>query len=89
VLQCVAVCCSVLQCADSVFVSLAFSVSLVHQRVAVCCSVLQCVAVCCSVLQCVAVCCSELQCVAVCYFLLTPSLSCWRSLWRGLVRIQQ
>ena len=37
VLQCVAVCCSVLQCA------------------AVCCHILQCVAVCCSVLQCVAV----------------------------------
>jgi len=44
VLQCVAVCCSVLQL----------------QRVAVCCSVLQCVAVRCSILQCVAVCCSVL-----------------------------
>ena len=44
VLQCVAVCCSVLQC--------------VLQRVAVCCSVLQCVAVCCSVLQCDILCCS-------------------------------
>jgi len=55
VLQCVAVCCSVLQCA------------VLHKRdteavmneshhmycVAVCCSVLQCVAVCCIVLQCV------------------------------------
>jgi len=45
VLQCVAVCCSVLQshcrCHGS------------RQCVAVCCSVLQCVAVCCSVLQCV------------------------------------
>jgi len=52
VMQCVAVCCSVLQCA--------------LQCVAVCCNVLQCVAVCCSVLQCVAVCCSVRQCVAVC-----------------------
>jgi len=44
VLQCVAVCCSVLQ-------------SLLEcnpkSEVVVCCSVLQCVAVCCSVLQCV------------------------------------
>jgi len=44
-LECVAVCCSVLQ---SVVVC------------AVCCSVLQCAAMCCSVLQCVAVCCSIL-----------------------------
>jgi len=80
VLQCVAVCCSMLQCV---------------QCVAVCCSMLQCVAVCCSMLQCVqcvavsmccycvsqpnlrlwvlhvwykcvAVCCSVLQYVAVC-----------------------
>ena len=49
VLQCVAVCRSVLQ-------------MLLY--VVLCCSVLQCVAVCCSVLQCVAVCCSVLQCVA-------------------------
>ena len=54
-LQCAAVCCSVLQC-----VAVCCSVL---QCVAVCCSVLQCVAVCCSVLQCVAVCCSVLQCV--------------------------
>jgi len=68
VLQCVAVCCSVLQAANS-------------QAHSVCCSVLQCVAVCCrlpthrltpcvtvchSVLQCVAVCCRVWQCVAVC-----------------------
>jgi len=44
-LQCVAVCCSMLQI----------------PRPQVCCSVLQYVAVCCSVLQCVAVCCSVLQ----------------------------
>jgi len=49
VLQCGAVCCSVLQ------YDLAPNLSIV------CCSVLQCVAVCCSVLQCVAVCCSVLQ----------------------------
>jgi len=63
VLQCVTVCCSVLQCVEQCV--------LVHVRrllgitcVAVCCSALQCVvacdAVCCSVLQCVAVCCSVL-----------------------------
>ena len=46
VLQCVAVCCSVLQRVDI----------LKSQCIAVCCSVLQCVAVCYSVLQCVAVC---------------------------------
>jgi len=54
--QCVAVCCNVLQ-----YVAVCCSVL---QCVAVCCSVLQCVAVCCSVLQCVAVCFSVLQCVA-------------------------
>jgi len=70
VLQCVAVCCSMLQCVA------------VRSVVAECCSVLQCVAVCCSVLQCplrqdvakndstcvccVTACCSMLQCVAVC-----------------------
>jgi len=66
VLQCVAVCCSVLHQSR-------LSVSCVLQCVAVCCSVLQCVAsisfvsflciaVCCSVLQCVAVCCINLVC---------------------------
>ena len=50
-LQCVAVCCSVLQYVVAVCCS-------VLQCVAVCSSVLQRVAVCCSVLQCVAVCCS-------------------------------
>ena len=80
-LQCVAVCCSVLHC-----VAVCCSVL---QCAAVCCSVLQCAAVRCSVLQCVAACslavcdsvlrcvavfsnvfalfCSVLQCVAVCY----------------------
>ena len=51
-LQCAAVCCSVLQC-----VAVCCSVL---QSVAVCCSVLQSAAACCSVLQCVhfiAVCC--------------------------------
>jgi len=56
VLQRVAACCSVLQC-----VAVCCSVL---QRVAACCSVFQCVAVC-SVLQCVAGCCIVLQCVAV------------------------
>jgi len=53
VLQCVAVCCSVLQCLNS---------QVKEARGPV---VLQCVAVCCSVLQCVAVCCSVLQRVAL------------------------
>jgi len=48
VLQCVAVCCSVLQCVAFGCVN-----ELCLDRL-VCCSVLQCVAVCCSVLQCVA-----------------------------------
>ena len=46
-LQCDAVCCSVLQC-------VAVVVKMQHSRscsVVVCCSVLQCVAVCCSVSQ--------------------------------------
>jgi len=80
VLQCVAVCCSVLRCIP---VSSCSNCNIVKrhllQCVAVCCSVLQCVAVCRIVLQClpvptptlshracVAVCCSVLQCVAVC-----------------------
>jgi len=67
VLQCVAVCCSVLQLFWFILLLLAML-----QCAAVCCSVLQCVAalliylttlgyvaVCCSVLQCVAVCCSS------------------------------
>ena len=78
VLQCVAVCCSVLVCVALCFVEV--------QCGAACCSVVQYVSytacsshhmilspslpltlqVCCSVLQCVAVCCSVLQCVAVC-----------------------
>jgi len=75
-LQCVAVCCSVLQCVAAPLVKALTTVHVfarlpvvccgVLQRVAVCCSVLQCVAVCYSVLQCVAVCCSVLQCVAAC-----------------------
>ena len=74
VLQCVAVCCSVLQVYCSVLQCVAESktFSCDASQIAsllVCCPhplVLQCVAVCCSVLQRVAVCCSVLQCVAVC-----------------------
>jgi len=75
VLQCVAVCCIVLQSYSEVVFSVCCSVlqcvASVLQCVAVCCNVLQCVAVVqwrgiFSVLQCVAVCCSVLQCVAVC-----------------------
>jgi len=67
-IQCVAVCCSVLQravvCCNVLLWCSNASVRIQH--CATCCSVLQCVAVCCSVLQCVAVCCSELQLVVVC-----------------------
>jgi len=76
-LQCIAVCCSVLQ-RVAVYRSplIAWSIPKATPFAAVYCSVLQylavlsnalqCVAVCCSVLQCVAVCCSVLQCVAMC-----------------------
>jgi len=60
VLQCVAVCCSVLQYTDieseGVLDDFAAGIPVI-----VCCSALQYVAVCYSVLQCVAVCCSVLQ----------------------------
>jgi len=62
VLQCVAVCCSVLQVSLLIDTSLSKHVkhlannpTSLHSS----CSVLQCVAVCCSVLQCVAVCCRQ------------------------------
>jgi len=54
-LQCVAVCCSVLQ--QHMVLN---QVDVLQYVAAVCCSVLHCVAVICSVLQCVAVCCSVL-----------------------------
>jgi len=60
VLQCVAVCCSVLVC-------MCLHTHIIY--VAGCYSVLQGVAVCCSVLQCVAV------CLCVCVFTLTSSTS--------------
>jgi len=69
VLQCVAVCYSVLQswAFEEIFAMghtyVTGVCSRVSQSVAECCSVLQCVAVCCSVLQCVAMCCSVVQCV--------------------------
>jgi len=55
VLQCVAVCCSVLQC---VAACMPRDLPANSPGVSVHDSVLQCVTVCCSVLQCVAVCCS-------------------------------
>ena len=72
-LQCVAVCCSVLHSVETrehkAHTSILEDKSDSAMN-AVCCSVLQCVAACCSVLQFVAVCCSVLQCVAVCVSLL-------------------
>jgi len=79
VLQCVAVCCSVLQCGASE--AARANASDVLQRIVVFCSVvypqmlltlLQCAAVCCSVLQCNVVCCSVLQYVAVSCSVLCP-----------------
>ena len=85
-LQCVAVCCSVLQrkCVlephtmkGSLDIS---SIPCVLHCVAVCCSVLQCVAVCCSVLQCAVVYCSELQSVphfvCVSHYIRVPHYVC-------------
>ena len=78
-LQCVAGCCSALQCGalwrvlqnwahiPSLIMSLKpYGNELQESRETVCCSVLQFVAVCCSVLHCAAVCCSVLQCVVFC-----------------------
>jgi len=77
-LQCVAMCCTVLQCAlrtpdesivchnDELLLQYTVLCCSESQCVAMCCSVLQCVAVCCTVLHCVALCCSVLQCIAVC-----------------------
>ena len=67
-LQCVAMCCSVLQYVKkSRWATLKSETML--QRAAACCSAVQLVAVCYRVFQCVAACCSVLQChvcVAVC-----------------------
>jgi len=73
VLQCVAVCCSVLQCVAVSVGTLITPQNASHQTSHVRCvcvcdvlwCVLQCIAVCCRV-QGVTVCCSVLQCVAVC-----------------------
>ena len=68
VLQCVAVCCSVLQCAAGRSNMLPCG--------AVCCRVVQCVAVCSNVLRCVAVCCSASLGVAKVYLFCTGVLQC-------------
>ena len=67
-MNCVAVCCSMLQ-----YVAVCCSML---QYVAVCCSMLQHVAVCCSMLQYVAACCSMLQHVAVCCSMLQYVAAC-------------
>jgi len=69
VLQCVAVCCSVLYCSTlhSVAMQLQYTACRrVLQFVAMCCTVLQDIVVCRGVVQHAVVCCSVLQCVAVC-----------------------
>jgi len=73
VLQCVAVCRSMLQCFEEAGDAAQHGLPCPltpEVCVAVCCSEVQCVVVCCGVLQRVvfqhvAVCCSVLQCVAV------------------------
>ena len=73
-LQRVAVCCSVLQCADyratvsdSAKVTAYESLKkIADDNEVACCSVWQCVVVCGNVWQCVAVCGNVWQCVAVC-----------------------
>jgi len=92
VLQCVALCCSVLVCVALCFVEV--------QRGAACCSVVQYVSytacsshqmilhpslplmlqVCCGVWQWVVVCCSVLQCVAVC-FCMVQRVTVFRSMF--------
>ena len=68
-LQCVAVCCSVLQCVavEAGSEGGRDTRGVCVRLVSICCKVLQSVAVCCSVLQCVAVCCSGLECVGDLY----------------------
>jgi len=65
VLQCVAVCCNVLQCEEERDVVVEMY-GVVYLCGVGCCSVLQSAVVCCSVLQSAVVCCSVMQCVAVC-----------------------
>jgi len=62
VLQCVAVCCSVMQCV----VGAALKEACDEASQVVCCGVVPGVAGCCSVLQCVAVWCRVVQSVAIC-----------------------
>jgi len=94
VLQCDAVCCSMMHsvavCCGALhganFISSKIR-TLQDSHLSVCCSVLQCVAVCCSVLQCVAVCCSALQCAAVCWSVLECAGVCCSVLQCVAVRV--
>jgi len=87
VLQCVAVCCSVLQSPrqNAWMMTLAPAACCsVLQHVAACRSVLQCAAACCTVLQRVAACCSVLQRVATCRDV--EFCICWLcTLFEGLI----
>jgi len=69
VLQCVAACCSVLQCVAVPYVidsNVKCDLYMKNRIHVICCIVILFVEILsCSVLQCVAVCCSMLQCVAV------------------------
>jgi len=82
VLQCVAICCSVLQSVAVLSVKMHWSVPA-YLRAAVCCIVLYCVEVCCIVLQCVAVCCSVLQRVVVCCSVLQRVVVCCSAIYEG------
>jgi len=82
VLQCVVVCCSVLQCVAAfwrVCCSVLQCVAVYRRvlaRVVVCCSVLQSAVMCCSVSQCVAMCCRKLQRVDACCNVLVCVAAC-------------
>jgi len=94
VLQCVAVCCRMInECTfrenlSTLSILCVDSVLQQHCTLtvfAVCCSVLQRVAMCCSVLQCVAACCNVLHCVAVCCSVLQRVAACCSMLQCGAV----
>jgi len=84
VLQCVAVCCSVLQCVAEHTPSTNYWAQPLYVCRSVCCSVLQCVAVCCrthsidKLLSAALLCVSQyvLQCVAVCCSVCYNVLQC-------------
>jgi len=76
-LQCLAVCCSVLQCVTGNGGQFLWTL---EEACCSCCSVLQCLAVCSSVSQSAALCCSVLHCAAACCSVLQSAAVCCRVL---------